>query len=48
MASFFDISEWEKHEYLQTGGTRDKEVVENPNDNRLYYFKTSLIKKNIP
>ena len=44
MASFFDISEWEKHEYLQTGGTREKEVVENPNDNRLYYFKTSLIK----
>lgn len=45
MVDFFDISKWEKHEYLQTGGTRDKEVVENPNDNKLYYFKTSLIKK---
>lgn len=45
MVDFFDISKWEKHEYLQTGGTRDKEVVENPIDNKLYYFKTSLIKK---
>lgn len=45
MAEFKDISKWEKHEYLGTGGTRDKVVVENPDDNCLYYFKTSLIKK---
>ena len=45
MVEFKDISMWEKHEYLGTGGTRDKVVVENPDDNCLYYFKTSLIKK---
>lgn len=44
MARFFDISEWEEHEYLGTGGTRDKVVVENSEDNCLYYFKTSLKK----
>lgn len=45
MVEFKDISKWEEHEYLGTGGTRDKVVVESPNDNCLYYFKTSLIKK---
>lgn len=44
MVTFYEITDWEKHEYLGTGGTRDKEVVENPNDHCLYYFKTSLIK----
>ena len=45
MVEFYDISNWEEHEYWNTGGTRDKMVVENPNNNCLYYFKTSLIKK---
>ncbi len=44
MASFYDISDWEEHEYLGTGGTRDKVVVENAENNWLYYFKTSLKK----
>ena len=44
MARFFDISDWEEHEYLGTGGTRDKVVVENAEDNWLYFFKTSLKK----
>ena len=44
MARFYDISDWEEHEYLGTGGTRDKVVVENSEDNCLYYFKTSLKK----
>ena len=44
MARFYDISDWEEHEYLGTGGTRDKVVVENAEDNCLYYFKTSLKK----
>lgn len=44
MVTFYEITDWEKHEYLGTGGTRDKEVVENPDDHRLYYFKTSLKK----
>ena len=44
MVEFFDITDWEEHEYLGTGGTRDKMVVENAEDNCLYYFKTSLKK----
>lgn len=42
---FYDISEWEEHEYLNTGGTRDKAVVEDSSDGQLYFFKTSLKKK---
>ncbi len=42
MVNFYDISEWEEHQYYGTGGTRDKVVVENPRDGVLYYFKTSL------
>lgn len=45
MAKFFEISDWEEHEYLSTGGTRDKAVVEDPSDGQLYFFKTSLKKK---
>ncbi len=45
MAKFFDISDWEEHEYLNTGGTRDKVVVEHASDGQLYFFKTSLKKK---
>lgn len=44
MARFYDISDWEEHKYMGTGGTRDKVVVENADDNCLYYFKTSLKK----
>ncbi len=44
MVDYFDISKWEEHEYFNTGGTRDKVVVENPSDGKLYYFKTSLKK----
>lgn len=45
MVNFYDISDWEEHKYYGTGGTRDKVVVENPEDGDLYYFKTSLRKK---
>ena len=44
MAKFYDISDWEEHKYMGTGGTRDKVVVENADDDCLYYFKTSLNK----
>lgn len=47
MIRFYDISSWEEHEYFNTGGTRDKSVVESPEDGNLYYFKTSLKKKQI-
>lgn len=45
MVKYYDISQWEEHQYYGTGGTRDKVVVENPEDRYLYYFKTSLRKK---
>ena len=44
MVRFYDISDWEEHGYFGTGGTRNKVVVENPDDGSLYYFKTSLKK----
>lgn len=47
MVKYFDISNWEEHLYYNTGGTRDKEVVENPDDGNFYYFKTSLKKQAI-
>jgi len=42
--NFFDVSEWEEHAYYGTGGTRNKVILENPTDGKLYYFKTSLNK----
>lgn len=45
LVKYYDISNWEEHRYYGTGGTRDKIVVENPEDGCLYYFKTSLKKK---
>jgi hypothetical protein len=43
---FYDISEWQEQSYLQTGGTRNKIVVEDINSGDLYYFKTSLKRAN--
>lgn len=45
MVHFYDISQWEEHQYYGTGGTRNKIIVENPEDGCLYYFKTSLKKE---
>lgn len=45
MVKFYEISSWEEHRYFNTGGTRDKSVYENPEDAKLYYFKTSLKKE---
>jgi hypothetical protein len=44
MAEFYDISNWQKKPHFQTGGTRNKEIIESPGG-KLYYFKTSLKKK---
>lgn len=46
MAEFFDISDWQEKPWFQTGGTRSKMIVENPDDHTDYYFKTSLKKIN--
>jgi len=44
MAEFYDISDWQEKPHFQTGGTRNKVIVENPDTGELYYFKTSLKK----
>jgi hypothetical protein len=44
MADFFDISDWQEKIHYQTGGTRSKAIVENPNNNTLYFFKKSIPK----
>ena len=45
MAHFTDISKWNGKLFYQTGGTRDKVIVENPQNSTDYYFKTSLKKE---
>lgn len=42
MAEFFDITDWDEKPWYQTGGTRSKVIVENPENHKDYYFKTSL------
>lgn len=46
MADFYDISNWQEKPWFQTGGTRSKMIVENPDNHADYYFKTSLKKIN--
>ena len=46
MIEFYDISQWQEKRHFQTGGTRNKVIVENPEDWNLYYFKTSLKRAN--
>jgi len=45
MADFFDITNWVEKPWYQTGGTRSKMIVENPENHLDYYFKTSLKKE---
>jgi hypothetical protein len=47
LADFYNITSWSEKPYFQTGGTRDKVIVENPSTGELYYFKTSLKKEKI-
>lgn len=42
MPQIFDITNWNEQRWLNTGGTRNKKVYVNPDDNELYYFKQSL------
>lgn len=44
MADFYDISNWQEKYHYQTGGTRSKAVVENPQNESLYFFKKSIPK----
>lgn len=45
MASYFDISEWNEKPWFGTKGSRNKFVVENPENGVNCYFKTSLLKE---
>ena len=42
MADFYNITTWNEKPWYQTGGTRSKVIVENPENDAEYYFKTSL------
>lgn len=44
MAEFYNISNWQEKFHYQTKGTRSKAIVENPQNESLYFFKKSIIK----
>ena len=44
MPKIYNISEWFEEPWWNTGGTRNKKVYLNPDDNTQYYFKQSLKK----
>ncbi|MGB5988951.1 MAG: hypothetical protein WBG43_04365 [Marinifilaceae bacterium] len=44
MAKYIDASDWNEMTWYNTGGTRDKSILQNPTTGEVYYFKTSLIK----
>ncbi|MDR2170695.1 MAG: HipA domain-containing protein [Planctomycetaceae bacterium] len=46
MANFYDVSDWIEKKYVVARGSRNKAIVENPDDRSLYYFKTSLQRSN--
>lgn len=47
MADFYNVSQWNEKPWFQTGGTRSKVIVENPETGEEYYFKSSLKKVKI-
>lgn len=44
MAKYIDISNWKTQVHVHTGGTRDKFIAISPDDDKKYYFKTSINK----
>jgi hypothetical protein len=44
MTKLYNISEWNEQSWWNTGGTRDKKIYLNPEDNNIYYFKQSFKK----
>lgn len=44
MAKYYDVSDWAEMPWYQTGGTREKSIVQNPDTGDKYFFKTSLVK----
>lgn len=47
MPDFYDLTNWNEKPWYQTGGTRSKVIVENPDTGEDYYFKSSLKKEKI-
>ena len=47
MPDFYNITSWNEKPWYQTGGTRSKVIVENPETGEDYYFKSSLKKEKI-
>lgn len=47
MPNFYNITSWQEKPWFQTGGTRSKVIIENPETGEDYYFKTSLKKEKI-
>jgi hypothetical protein len=47
MPDFYNITSWNEKPWYQTGGTRSKIIVENPETGEDYYFKSSLKKEKI-
>lgn len=47
MPEFYNITSWNEKPWYQTGGTRSKVIVENPETSNDYYFKSSLKKEKI-
>ncbi len=47
MPDFYNITNWNEKPWYQTGGTRNKVIIENPVTGDDYYFKTSLKKEKI-
>lgn len=45
MAKYIDITNWNEKPYFNTKGTRNKCVVSNPDDDSIYFFKTSMKKE---
>lgn len=44
MPDFINISHWNLQQWYNTGGTRAKKYLHNPEDNKTYYFKKSIDK----
>lgn len=44
MPDFINISHWNLQQWYNTGGTRAKKYLHNPDDNKTYYFKKSIDK----
>lgn len=44
MAQLFIIDDWSEQPWWNTGGTRDKKIYLNPEDEQVYYFKQSYRK----